>query len=82
MVSYALAFALFANERGTSLRRAAENSAIERIAYTVDYLQNTPANERAALAREIRDYGKTRRYESDFHSGYESPTRNSENVPR
>jgi signal transduction histidine kinase len=56
-VSYALALVLFSNERGAALRRAAETAVIERVAYTVQQLRDTPASHRAELAHSIRDFG-------------------------
>ena len=55
-LSYAIAFILYANERGAALRRAAENIAIERIVYAAELLRDAPANLRPVLAREARDY--------------------------
>jgi signal transduction histidine kinase len=55
-ISYAAAFALFANERGAALRRAAETAVIERVAYTAEQLRATPRNERAFIADTIRDF--------------------------
>lgn len=55
-ISYALAFALYANERGAALRRAAETAVIERVAYTVEQLRAAPRNERAAIAGNLRDF--------------------------
>lgn len=55
-VSYAVAFAIFSNERGTALRRAAETVLIERVAYTAERLRATPAPQRAAVADTIRDF--------------------------
>jgi signal transduction histidine kinase len=57
MISYAVAFVLFANERGASLRRAAEVAAVERIAYAFDALRAAPADQRPELVRRMRDYG-------------------------
>ncbi len=55
-VSYAVAFAIFSNERGTALRRAAETVLIERVAYTAERLRAMPVNERGATAEAIRDF--------------------------
>jgi len=56
LLSYAAAFALYANERGAALRRAAETSVIERVAYTAERLRNAPADRRAYIAEQIRDF--------------------------
>jgi len=56
VLSYAAAFALYANERGAALRRAAETSVAERIAFTAERLRETPPGERAAVAESIRDF--------------------------
>ena len=56
IVSYAAAFLLFANERGAALRRAAETSVVERVAYTVERLREVPAGQRSAVAEQIRDF--------------------------
>lgn len=55
-LSYAIAFFLYANERGAALRRAAENIAVERIVYAAEMLREAPADVRPVLAREVRDY--------------------------
>jgi signal transduction histidine kinase len=56
IISYAVAFALYANERGSALRRAAEISVAERVAYTVQRLREAPPPQRAAIAEQIREY--------------------------
>src|SRR5262245_29848869 len=56
ILSYAVAFAIYANERGAALRRAAETSVIERIAFTAERLRDAPASRRAAIAEAIRDF--------------------------
>ncbi|MGD9814145.1 MAG: ATP-binding protein [Hyphomonadaceae bacterium] len=56
LLSYAAAFALYANERGAALRRAAETSVIERVAYTAERLRNSPADRRTDIADQIRDF--------------------------
>lgn len=56
IVSYAIAFALYANERGAALRRAAETAVIERITYTAERLRNVPAARREFVADSIRDF--------------------------
>ncbi|MGQ0532571.1 MAG: histidine kinase dimerization/phospho-acceptor domain-containing protein, partial [Caulobacteraceae bacterium] len=56
IVSYAVAFAIFANERGAALRRAAETSVAERIAFTAERLRDVPAARRALAADSIRDF--------------------------
>ncbi|WP_395645899.1 ATP-binding protein [Terricaulis sp.] len=55
-ISYAAAFAWFSNERGAALRRVAETSVSERISYTAERLRNMPAERRASVASQIRDY--------------------------
>lgn len=55
-VSYAAAFALFANERGSALRRAAETAVIERIAYTAERLHEAAPGQRVFIADAIRDF--------------------------
>jgi hypothetical protein len=55
-ISYAAAFALFANERGAALRRAAETAVIERVAYTAARLREAQPGERAFLADNTRDF--------------------------
>jgi signal transduction histidine kinase len=56
-ISYAAALVLYANERGAALRRAAETTVIERVAYTAQRLRETPSALRVPLARSIRDFG-------------------------
>ncbi|MGD9967427.1 MAG: ATP-binding protein [Hyphomonadaceae bacterium] len=56
MVSYAVAFAIFANERGAALRRAAETSVAERVAFTAERLRDAPVERRALIAESIRDF--------------------------
>lgn len=55
-ISYAAAFLFYSNERGTALRRAAETSLIERVAYTADRLRAVPPDRRADIADAIRDF--------------------------
>lgn len=55
-ISYAAALVWFSNERGTALRRAAENTVVERVAYTADRLRSVAPERRAAIAAGIRDY--------------------------
>lgn len=57
LISYTAAFLLFSNERGAALRRAAETSVVERVAYTAERLRETPADRRAAVAEQSRDPG-------------------------
>lgn len=57
LISYGAAFWLFSNERGAALRRAAETSVVERVAYTADRLRETPADRRALVAESSRDPG-------------------------
>lgn len=56
IVSYAIAFAIFANERGAALRRAAEVSVAERVAFTAERLRGIPAERRVFVAESIRDF--------------------------
>lgn len=56
LVSYAVAFAIYSNERGAALRRAAEQSVIERVAFTAERLRQIPAERRADVADQIRDF--------------------------
>lgn len=57
LLSYAAAFVIYANERGAALRRTAETAVVERIAFTAERLRAAPLEQRAAMAREIRDFG-------------------------
>ena len=57
LLSYAVAFALYANERGAAIRRATETALIERVVFTVERLREMPAADRAAVAGAIREYG-------------------------
>jgi len=63
-LSYALAFVLYANERGAALRRAVENVSIDRIVYTAERLREAPANARPEIAAQIRDYSLRYRVEN------------------
>ena len=56
LLSYGIAFAIYANERGAALRRAAETGVIERVVFTAERLRGTPAAERRVLVDSIRDY--------------------------
>jgi len=56
ILAYAAAFAIYANERGAALRRAAELGVIERVAFTAERLREAPASRRAAAAEAIRDF--------------------------
>ncbi len=56
-LSYAAAFALFANERGAALRRAAEVSMIERVAFTAERLRDAQNDQRVLIVDSIRDFG-------------------------
>ncbi len=56
IISYAAAFAIYANERGAALRRAAETGVIERVAYTAERLRSVSPEERPLLADETRDF--------------------------
>jgi signal transduction histidine kinase len=64
-ISYAIAFFLYANERGAALRRAAENAAIERIVFTAERLGQARPAMRPALAEQVRDHAI--RYRVDTH---------------
>jgi signal transduction histidine kinase len=57
IISYAAAFLLFSNERGTALRRVAETSVAERVAYTAERLRGASPEQRAAMAEQSRDPG-------------------------
>ncbi|MBN8605938.1 MAG: HAMP domain-containing histidine kinase [Caulobacterales bacterium] len=56
LLSYGIAFAIYANERGAALRRAAETGVIERVVFTAERLREIPATERGALIEAVRDY--------------------------
>lgn len=56
IVSYAIAFAIYTNERGSALRRAAETNVAERIAFTAERLREIPADRRAAAVDSFRDF--------------------------
>ncbi len=56
IISYAVAFVIYANERGAALRRAAEVAVIERVAYTATRLREAPSERRAFIADAIRDF--------------------------
>jgi len=56
VISWAGAFAIYANERGAALRRAAELAAAERIAFTYERLRDAPPALREGLAEQVRDY--------------------------
>lgn len=56
VVSYAIAFAIYANERGAALRRAAETSVAERILFTAERLREIEPGRREAVASAIRDF--------------------------
>ncbi|MFZ2028736.1 MAG: ATP-binding protein [Vitreimonas sp.] len=56
-VSYAVALIMFSNERGAALRRAAETTVIERVAYTAERLRLAAPAQRQALVQSIRDFG-------------------------
>ena len=56
IVSYAIAFAIFANERGSALRRAAETSVAERVAFTAERLRGVAPERREFVADSIRDF--------------------------
>ncbi|MBI3438099.1 MAG: HAMP domain-containing protein [Proteobacteria bacterium] len=56
-VSSAVALIMFSNERGAALRRAAETTVIERVAYTTERLRLALPQQRPALVQTIRDFG-------------------------
>lgn len=56
IVSYAIAFAIFTNERGSALRRAAETSVAERVAFTAERLRGVAPERRVLVAESIRDF--------------------------
>ncbi len=57
LAAYAIAFALFASERGSALRRAAESSAIERVVGHIERLRASAAEDRGAAAAMVRERG-------------------------
>ena len=56
LLSYGIAFAIYANERGAALRRAAETGVIERVAFTAERLREIEPAGRNELTEAIRDY--------------------------
>lgn len=56
LLSYGIAFAIYANERGAALRRAAETSVIERVSFTAERLRERSDSERRVLVDAIRDF--------------------------
>ncbi|MEZ5971598.1 MAG: HAMP domain-containing sensor histidine kinase [Hyphomonadaceae bacterium] len=56
IVSYAIAFAIYANERGSALRRAAETNVAERVVFTAERLREIPIERRASAASSLRDF--------------------------
>lgn len=56
IISYAVAFAIFANERGAALRRAAEVGVAERVAFTAERLRGIAPGRRVFVADSIRDF--------------------------
>ncbi|MBL8545989.1 MAG: HAMP domain-containing protein [Hyphomonadaceae bacterium] len=56
IVSYAIAFAIYTNERGSALRRAAETNLAERIVFAAERLREIPAARRPAAAESLRDF--------------------------
>jgi signal transduction histidine kinase len=56
IISYVVAFAIYANERGAALRRAAETAVIERVAFTAERLRDAAPEQRPFLADAIRDF--------------------------
>lgn len=56
IIAYAIAFAIYANERGAALRRAAETGVADRVAFAAERLREMPSARRAAVAESIRDF--------------------------
>jgi signal transduction histidine kinase len=56
IVSYAVAIAIFTNERGAALRRAAETNVSDRVAFTAERLRDVPAERRVFVVGSIRDF--------------------------
>ncbi|MEQ1819864.1 MAG: ATP-binding protein [Terricaulis sp.] len=56
IVSYAIAFAIYTNERGSALRRAAETNVAERVAFMAERLRDLPVERRASAAESFRDF--------------------------
>jgi len=56
VISYAIAFAIYANERGAALRRAAETGVIERVVFATERLREASPGRREQLATSIRDF--------------------------
>ena len=56
MVAYAIAFAIYTNERGSALRRAAETNVAERVAFTAERLRDIPAERRTTAVDSFRDF--------------------------
>lgn len=73
IVSYAVAFAIFSNERGAALRRAAETSLAERVAFTAERLRDAPIERRSSIAQSIRDFSIRYRVESEPQVAQTSP---------
>lgn len=62
-LSYAIAFGLYANERGAALRRTIENVMIDRVAFTAERLREAEPHQRPLLAEQIRDHSLRYRVE-------------------
>lgn len=56
MVAYAIAFAIYTNERGSALRRAAETNVAERVAFTAERLRDIPTERRTSTVDSFRDF--------------------------
>ncbi|MEQ1489510.1 MAG: ATP-binding protein [Terricaulis sp.] len=56
LVSYAIAFAIYTNERGSALRRAAETNVAERVTFTAERLREVPSDRRASTVESFRDF--------------------------
>jgi signal transduction histidine kinase len=57
LAAYALAFALFASERGTALRRATESGAIERVVSHVERLRASAPEDRGEIVATFHERG-------------------------
>lgn len=73
-LSYAAAFFLLANERGTALRRAAETAVIERIVFTTERLRASAPERRGDVAEQLRDFGMRYGVSNAADVGEDDPT--------
>jgi signal transduction histidine kinase len=60
ILSYAAAFLIYSNERGAALRRSAETSVAEQVAYTAQRVRETPPHELALFT--VQNFGPGIRY--------------------